>query len=99
MPADNFLEGGGDWVRYQEFVVHELKRHGAALESITEQVRKLSQAVAVNSREGDDIRDIREALTKVREKVAALEVRCGIFGAIAGTGAYLLVHLLRALKV
>lgn len=53
MSADNnFLEGGGDWLRYQEFVVQELKRHGASLESLTMQVQKLSRAVAATSTKG-----------------------------------------------
>ena len=49
--------------------------------------------------EGDDIRDMREAMINVREKVSALEVRCGIFGAVAGMVSYLVAHLLRTFGV
>ena len=88
--------GNGDWLRYQEFVVRELRRHSVTLDALSKEMRSISTKVAATAHEGEELKDLREAVSNSRERIAALEVRCGLFGAAAGTVTYIVARLLEA---
>ena len=86
--------GNSDWLRYQEFVVNELRRHSVSLDALSKELRLIGTKVAATAHEGQELKELREAVTKSREHIAALEVRCGLFGAAAGTATFIVARLL-----
>lgn len=78
------LDGDNSWDRYQKLIISELERLGKAIAEVD---RKFDT----------DRNDKWEAMRKIEIKVAMLEVKCGMWGALGGVatavGTMLLQHL------
>ena len=89
MANDNRNRSDGDWIEYRRLVLAELNRLGEDISDISKEGKALIKEVEHNIKEDLDALQalynerVREH-NKLRDKVTRLEIRSGIWGALAG---------------
>lgn len=95
MPLDPIPSG---WSEYQMLVLAELKRHNEVLEMLAREIGALKVELALFERHHERLTKLETGQTTHDIEIARLEVKAGLWGALAGLIAAVgaaLMHLFR----
>jgi cell shape-determining protein MreC len=73
-----------DWAEYSRLVLAELERHSQLLRDVSTDVAALAVKLAKFASHEEDIKSLEEENKKLRERIAVVETKAIMYGAMSG---------------